>query len=456
MKRVFLYFILFPVICFGQERKTTNITSFGVKADGVTDNSAAFIKALKYCSDNNTICFIPRANKSYKVSGTVYLDLQGDNHLEIQSDGAVIEMASIESFAPYLLRKLTPGFKELPIFAFGSKSGNSDMARAFDNENKSFVVISGLQFKGSSQFSQPNNPTAIVSGIDCSVGTIHFKNLTFQDIQGYGIRSFGAENLEIDNIDMDNVGGRGIESKSDAFGDGIYIAALKNNAKVLINKINLKGALTGNKRSRIGITFEFSVKPYHAVITNSSIANFAKSIHVEEPAPAQFEVRNCDFSKFNYGIAMIGNTKAIMNVYKSNLVCSSTDGGIEHGDGGPVINMNNGGQLNFHESKINLDGKRNSYISMVGVKELDNCTIYGNNKNPFFADASTTFSNCKFIDFGGPSYSFFSHGSTISSFAILNSSFSGGGPVNANGQRVNLVISNSKSSKPLISQTFSK
>ncbi len=456
MKTILLGCFLF-LYAFAYAQDTTSVLKFGAKGDGVTDNTAALTKAFNYCIENNKTCYIPKSDKSYIIQNTVHLPLQSRKNLIIKSNGATIELGAPESFKGYLVWKLTPMFKEIALFSFGPAASTQSLKTGFLKENQSSVSITGLMFKGSKlNFTpkvQPNQ--LIVSGLDISVDKVSLDDLSFMDLQGYGLRSFSAKNLQIRNVQMFNVGGRGSFPKTDAFGDGIYISVLKKDATVLIDGAKITGAVIDNRRSRSGITFEFSTQPYTANINNSTISRFAKALHFEEAAPASIEIKNCNFSEFNYGIAMVANKQSVLNISNSTLICSGTDG-VEPGDGGPTINTNNGGTINFYNSTINLNGKKHAYITMVGVKLLKNCTINGNNKNPYFGDGTSTFDSCNFVDFGGPSFSFFAWGQNISTFNIINSKFTGGGPVNAQGQRVNLEIRNSTSSNALTPQIFKK
>src|SRR5690606_37585506 len=133
---------------------------------------------------------------------------------------------------------------------------------------------------------------------------------------------FGAKNLQIKNVSMSNIGGRGEFPKTDAYGDGIYISVLKKDAEILIDNCIIQGALVSNRRSRSGITFEYSIHPYKATISNSRISQFAKSFHFEEEAASNIQIDNCNLSLFNYAIAMVSNKNSVLNVFNSQLICS--------------------------------------------------------------------------------------------------------------------------------------
>lgn len=458
MRLLLLALLSYPIVTTSCAPKTINVLDFGAKGDGITDNSQAFIKAFQYCVERSAVCYIPKAKESYLVEKTIYIPLEKRQKLTIESNGAIIQMGKLSLFQPRLLWKLTPMYDETTIFSFGPKAATGNLTTAFQDNNRSTsVMITGLSFVGpginlnKSNYSQKS----IVSALDISTEGVILKNLSFENFRGYGVRSFGASNIMLTNISMANVGGRGNSQSKDAFGDAIYIGVLKDKAKVSIDKCKLSGAVINNRRSRDGITFEFSTASYTASIIDCDISNYAKAVHIEDQASANIKVTKSRLSHFNYAIAMVGNKRSILNVYGSTILCSGTDG-VDHGDGGPIINTNGGGQINFYNSTIDLNGRKHAYITMVGVDSLKDCVIKGNNKNPFFADANCIFSNCQFIDFGGPLYSFFSYGKGVSTFKIINSKFLGGGTVDAQGQRVNLIIENASSSNLLKPQVFQK
>lgn len=451
MKRINLLVGILFLMKFAAAQDLVNVTQFGAVGDGVTDNKEAFTEAFQYCVDNHKVCYIPKESNSYIVTGTVHIALSQGQSLTITSNGATISAKGSPSFESYLLWKLTPSFQEIALWSFGNRAATSNISTSFAQDNNSSLSISGLLFKGFSNGFEAGQK--LLSALDISTDKVSLSNLTFENIKGYGLRSFGAKQISIENVKMNQVGGRGEVPANDAYGDGIYIAVLKNNATVSIKNCNLTGAVINQRRSRSGITFEFSNQAYQAIIDHCIIAGFAKCVHFEDKATETLVISDCHFSKFNYAVAMVANQHSILNVDQTFFDFSGTDG-VDRGDGGPVVNTNHGGTINFYQSTLNLNGKKHAYISMVGVNLLKNCTINGNNKNPFFADGQVTFDSCSFVDFGGPLYSFYAYGKSISMFKIVDSKFKGGGAVNATGQRVNLIVTRTVSTMPLRNQTF--
>lgn len=456
MRVLFLVFsfLIFDHTIIRAQNNEVNASKFGLIADGKTDNSLAFKTAFEYCIKNGVVCYIPKASKSYLVKNTVYVDIPPTGTLQIRSNGAILEYADQEGFNSVLLWKLSPIFKERAMIAIGPKAKGSILAQAFTNEMKNSLIVEGLRFEGRGlpfKKGTLSKDDIILSALDFSVDKVILKELIFSNIMGYGLRSFGVKELDIQKVSMNNVGGR--SKPSDAFGDGIFIAVVKNNANITIDHVNLEGAFLNGARSRSGMTFEFTINPYQVKISNASIINYAKSLHFEEKAKSNIRIDNCTFSKFNYAIAMVANTESVCNIYNSTFNCSGTDK-MDHGDGGPTLNTDRGGKFNFYNSVLNLNGRNNAYITSVGVQLFEKCIINGFNKNPYFADTNCTFESCKFIDFGGSSFSFFSYGMQGATFTIRNSKFIGGGPVHARGQRVNLSFKQSKSEFALQNQKY--
>jgi hypothetical protein len=73
---------------------------------------------------------------------------------------------------------------------------------------------------------------------------------------------------------------------------------------------------------------------------------------------------------------------------------------------------------------LSLPTNANTIGSLHPISLVKNSIINGNNTNFFFADGSTSFSQCKFIDFGGPQMSFMSYDSK-KMYQIEDSSFKG-------------------------------
>lgn len=421
-----------------------DVSTLGVKGDGVTDDSKALEKAISACLAQGKICYVPRTSRHYLLNNSVRIPLKSGQSLQIVSDGATLKTGSGIKEPASRIWKLTPSFKEVALLSIGPAADNKAFPNNFGNNKGIKVTINGLNFDAGAQPQQAITPNGalIISGLDLSAEEITVTNCDFFNITGYGIRSFGVKKGTIENNVFRSVGGRGVFPDSDAFGDAIYTAAVSSGGVIAIKDNQLVGSVRRGRKSRSGITFEFSRAKYTANIENCYITGYAKSIHIEEPAPAVINVRNSQLLNANYSIAMVLNTKGVCNVYDSEITVGGTDQ-VESGDGGPVINTDGGGTLNFYRSKLQLNGPRNAYVSMVGVKEVKDSEIYAYNKNPYFADANVTFTGCTFHDFGGADKSFFSYAGN-NRFRVVNSTFRGGGNVHANGQRVKVDFENTR------------
>lgn len=428
-----------------------NVLDFGAKGDGKADDTQAFIKAIKASVSASKACYVPKTNQHYVLDNTVRVELRSGQSLTLLSNGATIKTSPSIKASASSVWKLTPSYNEYAMFSLGPAADNKAFPNNFGNNNKIQVEIDGLVFDANSHArgANPAHGNLIVSALDVSAETIHITNCEFHNIIGYGVRTYGVKRYQNTNNLFENVGGRAVAPSTDAYGDAIFTAAVAKDATINIENNDLRGSKRLRRKSRSGITFEFSQHRYNANVINCTVVGFAKAIHVEEPAPSSISVRNSQLHDANYTIAMVMNKQAVLNVYDSDIVIRGTDG-VDGGSGGPVINTDGGGTINFYDSELHLNGPRHAYITMVGVKEVKGCTIYAYNKNPYFADGNTNFVECSFYDFGGTERSFFSYVGN-NRFRVVNSVFHRGGNVHARGQKVRLDFENARAVSPNVS-----
>jgi hypothetical protein len=423
------------------DKTVINVRDHGAKGDGKTDDSDAITSAMQLAARSGRKLYIPKTNSVYFIQKGIRVPLQKGQKLTIQSNGATLQAARTLRNSTRPIWKLTPSYQEFAILSVGPAATQQTFPHNFNNNQNIQIEVDGLHFNGGyvpAQY-QRNPPSVLVSAIDVSAAQVIIQNCRFENIWGYGVRSFGVQSYTNQHNTYREVGGRGIKPAIDAFGDAIFIAAVAPKAQIDIAHNELMG-LKGPKqnKSRSGITFEFSVHPYQATIRSTQIEGYAKSIHVEEKAASRIKVIESQLLDANYTIAMVANKQAVMEVQNTLIRNRGTDG-IDAGDGGPVINTDGGGTIRFKSSTLQLDGKRNAYITMVGVDRIENSRIYAYNKNPYFADANIVFSQCTFYDFGGTQKSFFSYMGD-NQFRIERSTFHGGGDVHARGQKVKVMF----------------
>jgi hypothetical protein len=426
---------------------TISVKSFGAKGDGITDDAPAITKAILYCVKNKAVCNFPKTSKFYNISSTIRIPLNPGESINIISDGAII-------------RPLTPPinnsaynltlFKEHIFLSIGSQIDNLTSAM-FSRSAGSAISIKGLTFDGQNlkeQFAPKTFDADIFIGLQVLSDKVTIEKCIFKNIFGYGLRVHNVKTSVIKNSSFSNVGGRGATAFAqkvdrDAFGDGLYHSLVKSGGTVTISDCSLAGKLIQNKRSRSGITFEYSTEPYKISLNRLKIAGFAKSIHIEEVAQTNVNLNQVHMSEFNIGIANVLNDKSIINVTGSTIKAGMGDGN-ESGDVLSFLNYQSQAKVYVDNSYLDFNGRKEAYQSAVGLVRVQNSTINAHQTNFFFADGSTAFNNCTFIGFGGRGKSFYSNtGQGI--YQISNCKFQQGLPIHANNEKLTLRITGSKS-----------
>ncbi|WP_343616111.1 hypothetical protein [Flavobacterium sp.] len=434
MNKLILIFGFFIFSAFGlaqnKKIKKNNIVSvldFGAVGDGVTDNSEAFQKAILYCINNKKTLYIPKTKSSYNIYKTIRIALSKNDKIKIISNQAVIMPGNLENSTAYNLTS----FREHIFLSVGRKINS---IKKFENEDENVgtgINISGLIFDGKKE----KYPEQILSfdndiyiGAQLIAEKVNVTDCIFRNIFGYGLRIHEVSNSVIQRCKFINVGGRGATPFAnkidvDGLGDAIYHAKVNPNANVLIKDCQITGMKYNNKRSRCGITFEYSTVPYKVNLEKLNISGYAKCLHIEETATGIFHIENVTMKDFNFGIANVLNDQG--EIYLNN--CSMQVGfndGNDNGDALAFLNYRSKAKIYVNKSVLDFNGRKYAYQSIVGLKRVENSTINGNNTNLFFADGSTTFSFCKFINFGGDKTSFTSNNSN-DQYTIENCEFSG-------------------------------
>lgn len=425
-----------------QLQNSISVQDYGAIGDGISDDTNAIIEALEEARDQKKTCYFPKTSSFYKISGTIRVLLDSSDSLVIVSNGAKVKPQN----ASYLDRSfftLSPTFEDNVIFSIGGRRSSGPVENYFDDNAGSYLFMSGLVIEGPDQVF-PENPlltTEVWVGLQTSAFYLQIEELTVSDVYGYGIMTYGGSKIEINDVNCTSVGGRGQtiyrdQIDQDSFGDGIYCGFLKSAAEVDIEDTKVSGYDQVERRSRSGITFEYNPFPYTVNISNCWVSKFAKSIHFEDKGSAVININDCQFEKFNYSIAMVENNLSAATITNSIFNVTGTDGG-DQGDGGPTYN-GNGAETEFHNCEINLNGRNNAYVSIVGNVLFKDCRIYGNNKNPYFADESAVFEDCTFYNFGGAGHSFFAWEYNVSNFLLRRSYFVDCGAISAAGPNVTL------------------
>lgn len=407
--------------------KKISVLDFGAKGNGIIDDSDAFEKAIIYCIKNQKTLYIPKTEQSYNLNKTIRVELLKGEKIKIVSNNATITPKSSDTKSAY---KLTP-FKEHVFISIGRKI-NSIYKRENATENiGTEIFISGLIIDGIQQ--QVKNDVNSFDD-DIYIATqfvaekVSVENCVFKNIMGYGLRIHDVLNSNIKKCKFINVGGRGYTQFAnkvdmDGFGDAIYHAKVSENAKIVIKDCFFEGKITNKKRSRSALTFEYSTFPYDVSMSNVHIQGYAKCLHIEETAKTIFRLNNVRLKDFNFAIANVLNDSSIIYLEKSIVKVGFNDGN-DNGDALAFLNYHSTAKIYVTDSELDFNGKKNAYQSAVGLAKVERSIINGNNTNFFFADGSTIFSYCRFINFGGRDVSFFSYDKNLK-YKIENSKFEG-------------------------------
>lgn len=451
---------LFPGYIAGQKKfsDAVKVYSYGAKGDGQNDDSKALEDALNYCVKYGKTCYIPKSKTYYKVTRTIRVNITAGQKLEIVSDGAVVKAASLDNFKTATIWKISPTYDEKVLLSFGPAAANyTDMNTAFAKNAGTALRVTGLVIKGPSdpfpEVPEKNQKTLV--GLQTSCTQVSIMNCDFRDIYGYGIVSFGVQQYTNSNNTYKEVGGRGktlyaFKEDFDSFGDAIYTALVRPGANIRISDCDLTGIQRFKRRSRVGITFEYSTAPYKVNIDRCKIRHYAKGMHYEEKARSTTTINNSYIEDVNFGIANIGNAGSDCTIKNSRISTGLSDG-QEQGDAYAFITMYGDVNISVENSTLDFNGRQRAYQNFAGVKKVTRTTINANNTNPAIANSNTVFEACRFVNFGGngPSFTSYAGGNR---FFLRNCTFEGGGDVHAKGERLKLSIERAvnKSGKAII------
>lgn len=442
-------FVNFTIFTYGLTKSSkvrnqdelVSVLTFGALGDGIVDDSEAFQNAILYCIQNRKTLFVPKTTASYNLNKTIRINLLRGDKIKIVSNKAIIRPNVKDVNTIY---KLT-SFNEHIFISIG-KSINSihqiekseDLGTEIDISG---LIIDGINQKCSETITSYDND--IFVGAQLAAEKVNLNNCVFKNILGYGVRIHEVSNSAIKNCKFINVGGRGPTPFSnkvdlDAFGDAIYYAKVNDNGTMVVEDCEFFGKKNNNKRSRSALTFEFSSLPYNVNLTNLNIEGYAKCLHIEETAKTIFHLENVNMKDFNFGIANVLNDRSEIYLNNCEINIGLNDGN-DNGDALAFLNYQSKAKIYVNNSILNFNGKINAYQSAVGLVKVENSTINGNNTNFFFADGNTIFSNCKFVNFGGPQMSFFSN-NPQNKYQIERSKFKGNSSSSVRANNVKLEI----------------
>jgi hypothetical protein len=423
---------------------SVSVLDFGAIGNGTVDDSDAFQKAIIYCIRTKQILYVPKTSKSYNLNKTIRVSLSRGEKIKIISNEAIITPKITDISTAF---KLT-SFKEHVFISIGREFSSINSIESSEENEGTEIDISGLVLDGLNQEITENVTSYnndIYIGAQFVAEKVSIQNCVFKNIFGYGVRIHKVSDSKIKKCKFIDVGGRGLtpfanQSDLDAFGDAIFHAKVNANANIVIEDCGFYGKKNNNKRSRSALTFEFSLFPYKVNLKKLDIQGFAKCLHIEETAVTVFELENVKMRDFNFGIVNVLNDAT--EVYLNNCAVNvGLNDGNDSGDALAFLNYMSSAKIYVNNSLLDFNGKPGAYQSAVGLVKVENSTINGNNTNFFFADGSTVFRHCKFINFGGSGMSFFSN-NPKNSYQIKDSTFKGNSISTIKASNVELLIKN--------------
>ncbi len=249
-----------------------NVTNFGAKADGKTDDSQAIISCINYAiRHNNGIVKIP-AGKYYISKPLVFDQITSNQPLILLGTGATIFSDKLLNHFFYFKTSISTAEIQMKGLAIKGKLTQKRINKLFD---KSWFS-SGLTFKG--------------------INRIKVEDCLIKDIYGGGIHIYSQQikkisdiktkaNIVISNNRIENVFGfkpsrervNGKLGRHDFYGDGIsiqggYNGIIENND--IINNLDFTKHL-----GRAGIVLETAT--YNYVLRGNKIIGYDRGVHIE-------------------------------------------------------------------------------------------------------------------------------------------------------------------------------
>ncbi|NML35828.1 hypothetical protein HHL17_01345 [Chitinophaga sp. G-6-1-13] len=428
-----------------------NVKDFGAKGDGVTDDQAAIEKAANAAVAAGKVCYIPKTSANYLIGQTIRVLLVAGQKLNIVSNGATIKPTST------VKNKAVAGltaFREHVFLAIGPSVNTNapSMDKVFDNNKGITVTVTGLVFDGSNipqMAVSPDFNTSIGIGLQISAESQTVTNCQFRNLFGDGYMALGPGTMNCSNNTFTGVGGRGktpviFNVDNDHFGDAVNVSAVKAGGKLNITNCQMNGLVFGKRRSRCGITLNFSATTYAVNITGCSINNYAKCLHIEESAVSNTTIRNTIFTNFNIAIANTLNNGSTCSIYDSKIYVGWNNNEEIPGTAQMIVAYKSNAKTQMYNTV--LDFKESGvYQGVAPITLFKNCIIKAYNRNVFFADnPDMVFDGCTFDRFGGSAKSFSSCCGTKMNITIKNSNFIGGGKVMSDDSKISVKFLNSK------------
>lgn len=274
--------------------QTLSIQDFGGVADGVTDNSQAFIVACAAAIDSGLTLVFPTGQ--YMFDTTAVVILANNESLSIDGQNSTLLLNDPVSFEQIQIKNSNPS-------------------------NGATVNISNLHLKGLNDVAGPywnfpagTYPTNIALLVDAT--NININNFSIEDLWGKALNIGYFTNVSINNVRFRKVGGHSATYIPDSFGDAIYFNRISGSAVVNITNFDAEGLLNpspgstaGGGLSRAGIVFELNASDANNLevnVTNFQCSNFERTFHFEDVCA----------SSLNISGARVENTALMTHLYQ--------------------------------------------------------------------------------------------------------------------------------------------
>lgn len=410
-----------------------NVSWFGAKGDGVSDEIELFKKVFNYISENNVRLYLQK-EKHYILNDVIKV-LNFKTNLDIDGQNSILD------------------------FNANQKLGYFNMVGNFINisreteDNKSYAKINNLICLGNRY--QHTDSTTIENcngfgGISLSkFYNVEITNLKEDSISfSGGIGLYAYKISKIENVELTNCGRKFMPttdstSQYDAAGDAIYLAEFKENAVTIIN--NVTASSWEGKYGRCGIVYEYSrdTQNHYCNVTNFYFKGYHRTIHQEDGGAtkssydngviedsavgffshgnskgAKFDINNIEYS--NGELSLYGNNGGVFVQYSSpiNTIVSITNSkviynNVQRGRGGTIQynncdifykttdNVTVNGAETFNKCQINFDSDAVAQFNNQGNTVFNECAITGTkigHRVMRFFGSLATFNNCKFTD----------------------------------------------------------
>ncbi|MFJ6023051.1 hypothetical protein ACIQC9_00465 [Brevundimonas sp. NPDC092305] len=146
-----------------------------------------------------------------------------------------------------------------------------------------------------------------VGAVNSSAEHFEMRHCKIRNFYGHGVRAIGTQSSTIEHCSAENVGGHWYAYDTyDAFGDAFYHAYAQDGAEIRIQHSPMTGY--PEKYSRAGCVFEFSSARYEAIIEDSPIVGYERSVHVEEQgSKISLRIHRSHMSRTRVGLFILGD-----------------------------------------------------------------------------------------------------------------------------------------------------